>query len=259
MEICALASGSSGNCFYLGNKKDKKAIIIDAGISAKQIVERLEIIGKNPESIKAIFITHEHSDHIRGADVLARQFNIPIFATKKTIQNSCLCSDKSLINSIKNNETTKIVGLNVEAFSKSHRVADPVSYNIVGKRSQNVAVITDLGFCCKNTIEKVSEANALFIESKHDVAMLENGPYPYFLKKWIRSDTGHLSNMQASLCILEYGNKKLKNVILSHISKMNNTPELALHTMRSLLKERKDLLPLVSLSSREMPSELVKL
>lgn len=257
MEVCALASGSSGNCFYIGNEKKSAGILIDAGISAKQISQRLNFIGKKPQSIRGIFITHEHADHIRGADVFARQFNVPIFATKKTSQNSILCNDENLIKVIKNNETVKLIGLDIEAFSKVHKAADPVSYTAIDKK--RVSVITDLGHCCKNVTDQVSHSNLLFLESNHDVNMLEAGPYPYFLKKWVKGDNGHLSNNQASLCVLEHATRKLKHVFLSHLSSTNNTPKIALHTLNSIIRERKDLFPKIAVSSREQPTELIRI
>jgi len=255
MEICALASGSSGNCFYLGNRKDS-GILIDAGITSKQIVERLTKIGKKPGKIKAIFITHEHSDHIRGVDVFARSFGVPIFATKKTIKDRFLCSDENLINPIKNNETLQAAGLQIEAFSKSHLAEDPVSYNVINHK--RVSVITDVGHACKNVVSNVADSDFLFLESNYDEIMLKNSFYPAHTKAWIKSDEGHLSNTQAGLCVLEHGSKKLKNVVLSHISINNNTEDIAFKTFNSLIKERKDLSPKVSCSSREMPTRLFK-
>src|SRR3989344_7214369 len=213
MKVSALASGSSGNCFYI--EHEKSAVLIDAGISTKKIIERLTSIKRSSSNIKAIFITHEHIDHVRGADVFARQLNIPIFATSKTIKNSHLCSKEALIHSIKNNETIKINNMEIKAFPKSHSAADPVSYSINGNKK--VSVITDLGYVCKETINHISNSNFLFIESNHDTKMLEHGPYPEHLKTWIKSDEGHLSNKQAALGILEHANQKLRHVVLSHI------------------------------------------
>jgi phosphoribosyl 1,2-cyclic phosphodiesterase len=256
MEICALASGSSGNCFYIENRKNS-GILIDAGITCKQIEERLGKIGKKPENIKAMFITHEHSDHTRGADVLGRKFNIPIFATKKTIKSRFLCNDEKLINTIKNNETLQTAGLQIEAFSKSHRAEDPVSYNVINHK--RVSIITDAGHACKNVISNVADADFLFLESNYDELMLKNGPYPSHVKAWIKSDIGHLSNTQSGLCVLEHGSRKLKNVVLSHISENNNMKELALKTFNSLIKERKDLRPNVSLSCKEAPTKVFRM
>ena len=255
MRAAALSSGSSGNCFYV--EKDNSAILVDAGISAKKINERLEILKLNPEKIKALFITHEHIDHVRGADVFARQLNIPIFATKGTIKNSFLCSNAKLINQIKKDEMIKISGLQIESFSKSHSASEPTSYSI-SDSNKTVSVITDLGYVCENVNNAISKSNFLFLESNHDLEMLEKGPYPYFLKNWIKGNGGHLSNDQAALAVLEYANPRLKNVILSHISKVNNAPKTALKTFNSLLKERKDFKANVSASLDEFPTELLK-
>ncbi len=255
MNICALGSGSSGNSYYIEN--NKKAILVDAGFSAKQISEKLASIGKSAESIKGIFITHEHIDHVRGVDVLARQLNIPVFATKLTSENCFLCSDDSLINNIKNDEAINLAGLKIQAFAKSHDASDPVSYSI--SNGKKISIITDLGKVSQDVIDSVSSSNFLFFESNHDEEMLSNGPYPYFLKARIRGEQGHLSNRKASLCILEHATKKLKTLVLSHLSKVNNTPELALKTFKSMLKERSDLNTRICVSMRDEPTELFRL
>lgn len=253
MEFCALASGSSGNCFFVSDKKT--GILIDAGISCRQICERLNSIGKSPEQIKGIFITHEHADHIKGADVFSRSFNIPVYATKKTAKSCFLTSNEDLINDINNHEQIDIEKLQVQAFSKSHKAADPVSFSIHDKDGKTASVITDAGHACKNIINAVSSSDLLCLESNHDIKMLEHGPYPWFLKQWIKSDSGHLSNMQSALAVLEFGQKNLKHLILAHLSENNNTPNHALKTF-SLLKERHDLHPAVHLSLRHEQTEL---
>jgi len=253
MRACALSSGSSGNCFYV--EKGESAILVDAGISAKKIAERMSALSLNPEKIKAIFVTHEHSDHIKGIDVLARRFEIPIFATKGTISNGFLCLNAGMINEIGNGEITRVGELEIEAFVKSHKAADPVSYT-VSDNKKTASVITDLGYSCKNANESISRADLLFLESNHDIKMLENGPYPYFLKKWITSDSGHLSNAQAGLAVLENSSKRMKNVVLSHISRTNNSPQVALRTFKRLLKERSDFTASVSVSLENGPTEL---
>jgi len=253
MRVCALASGSKGNCFYV--EKGNSAVLVDAGISAKKIVERMSLLNLDAEKIKAIFVTHEHSDHIKGIDVFSRRFNVPVFATKGTIANGFLCSNREMINPIKKNERVEIGGLGIEAFSKSHRAAEPVSYSIID-RNKVVSIITDVGCACENTNEKISKSDFLFLESNHDKKMLENGPYPYFLKKWIVSDSGHLSNKQAGLAVLENGNKKLKNVVLSHLSRTNNLPEVALKTFENLVRERSDFNAQISVSLDSAPTGL---
>ena len=258
MELCALSSGSSGNCFYVGNSKNKEGILIDAGISSKRIIEKLAQINVLPDHIKGVFVTHEHSDHIKGVDVFARSFNVPIFATKKTLDKHSLCSNSDLLNKITNSSSVRIAGMDIEAFSKSHLAEDPVSYSVV-QNGKTASIITDLGICCNKINTVVSDSDFLFLESNHDLTMLENGPYPAYLKAWVKGDKGHLSNFQASLCILEHGTRKLKNVILSHISQTNNTPEIAFNTLTHILKERKDLKPKIGVSCREKPTDLFKL
>ena len=254
MEICVLASGSSGNCFYVENKN--QGILVDVGISTKQIVNRLFSIGKNPFNVKGIFITHEHSDHIRGANVFARKFKVPIFATKKTIESCNLCSEPDLINRIGNNERVNFCGMDVEAFSKSHRAADPVSFNIYHKKK--ISIMTDIGYACQNVVDNVHDSDFLCLESNYDPEMLKNGKYPYFLKKWIESDIGHLSNEDSAKCVFENGSSKLKHLVLSHLSQNNNTPSVALDSF-SLLKQRKNFSPSIFISERNSPTPIFRI
>ena len=259
MKISALSSGSSGNAFYVENEKNSKAILIDCGISCKRIEEILSSINRKPKNIKRIFLTHEHSDHIKGSDVFARKFNIPIFATKKIIDSTFLCSDSGLLNSIKNDETSRIIGLDVTAFPKSHLSADPVFFSIFdSKQNKTLSIITDAGYACRNICDNVSISNFLCIESNHDLEMLEKGNYPWHIKKWIKSDNGHLSNTQAACCVAEYATKKLKNIVLSHISEHNNTLKKALNTFSYMIKQRKDLSPKLSHSLKFSATPLSK-
>jgi len=254
MKIAALASGSAGNCFYIEDDRSETAVLIDAGISTRQISLRLARLGLTAEKIKGIFITHEHADHIKGADVFARKFKVPIFATKKTIDSCSLCSDKSLIKTIKNNDIVNIGGNNVQAFSKTHKAADPISFTIFANKK--VSIITDAGHVCKNISEHIAAADFLCLETNHDPEMLKNGPYPAFLKKWIAGDNGHLSNVAAGHCVVEHASQKLNNIILSHLSGTNNTPYLALTTFRSIINERRNFSPEVYVSTQDNPTKL---
>ncbi|MEI7719491.1 MAG: MBL fold metallo-hydrolase [archaeon] len=258
MEVCALSSGSSGNCFLVSNGNN--SILIDAGISCKKIEERMLSINKKVEAIKGIFVTHEHSDHIKGIDVFSRKFNVPIFASKRVIDESFLCSKEELICPIKKDENLIIGGMEVVSFSKVHKAVDPLSFTIIdNKNGKKVSIITDAGHVCNNIMENISLSNSLFIESNHDPEMLENGPYPCFLKKWIGGDTGHLSNMQSALSILENAKSKLKSVSLCHLSEHNNTPQLAMNLHRTMIKHRFDLKPKIFVSTKDSVSEIVKL
>ncbi len=257
MKISALSSGSSGNCFYVENEKNEKAVLIDCGISCRKIEERLQNIKRNAEKIKAIFITHEHSDHIRGIDVFARKFNVPIYAPRKIAKSIFLCSDNGLINGISNKETLKIAGMAISAFPKSHLSIDPVSYSITDK-NKKLSLITDAGHCCKKIIENVSDADFLCLESNYDQKMLEEGFYPWPTKQWIKSDNGHLSNEQSASCVLEHANNKLKRLMLCHISQNNNTPEKALEIHSYFYKQREKFNPAISLSLKSSATPLFK-
>lgn len=256
MKVCALASGSSGNCFFIEN--DRSALIVDAGISTKQVLERSFEAGIDIEKVKGILITHEHTDHIKGLDVLARKLNVPIYATSGTINGGFLCSNEKLINEIANDSEFKIEDFKIRTAPRSHSASDPVSFLIENKKKK-VSVVTDLGKVCKNTTEIIGESDFIFLEANHDVKMLEEGPYLPWHKKWVLSDKGHLSNMQAALCVLEHGKQSLNGMVLAHLSKINNTPQLAIKTFRNILKERKDFSPSIGVSLRDNVSDVVEI
>ena len=256
MEFSCLASGSSGNCFYVEEGKD--SFLFDVGISAKQVVERLSFLGRDIGNLKGIFVSHEHTDHIRGVDVLARKLNIPIFTTKGTAKNSFLCSQTNLINTLGLKDIFTFNNLKIRLVSKSHDAEEPVSF-IVESNKKTLSILTDIGYGCKNIIDAISKSDSIILESNHDIDLLKNGKYPYFLKKRILSEKGHLSNFNAGLLLLEHAKSQLNNVVLSHLSQENNTPDLAMDTISNLIKERKDLSPKISLSGRKTPSSLFKI
>jgi len=254
MRFASLASGSSGNSFII--EKNNDLILIDAGISAKQIIDRTIELGLNPNNIKSVFITHEHTDHIRGLDVLYKKIKPNIFLTKKTFFNSNIKLDKSDVNFIKNEEVINTDGFEVTSFPKHHDAADPVSYSITGSRT--ISVLTDIGKPCQNVVDFVKTSDSIILESNHDEYMLNNGRYPFILKKRILSDKGHLSNTQAGLLSLEHANQNLNNLVLAHLSLSNNTEKLAYASMVKILKHRKLFNPNVSVSTRFKPSPLFK-
>lgn len=254
-EISVLASGSSGNCFYIGTEKAE--ILIDAGISCRQICRRLEKIGKSIQNIQGIFITHEHTDHILGIDVLTRRYNIPVYLNKGTLDHCSVPITNAQI--IKTDKAVNFRGLHLLPFSKSHDAHDPVSYLIINE-GKRVSVITDVGYCCDNVKHSLQECDVVILEANHDIEMLHNGPYPPYLKKRIAGAKGHLSNHDAAMAVLEHASKNLRYALLSHLSLYNNTPECALQTFTSIIKQRNDLKHLKTrLSYRDEPTELIRL
>lgn len=260
MELLSIASGSSGNCILVGS--DNTKLLVDAGISAKRIREGLESVDLTCEDISGIVITHEHSDHARSLGILARKYNIPMYATFRTIQ--ALKADKSLGNydvnlyqSIEPDKAFAIGDIYVEANRTWHDAADPVCYCFTNG-TQKISIATDLGDYNDYLVDKLKDSDALLIEANHDVRMLEVGPYPYPLKQRILSDHGHLSNERSGEFILTLLHEHVKGIILGHLSKENNHPDLAYETVKLALMNNeytKDVRDFnLSVASRDFPS-----
>ena len=256
MNIASIASGSNGNCYYLENNDD--AILIDAGISAKQIVERMSRLGLSVSKLRGVFISHEHSDHIRGLDAFTRRYAIPVFMTQKTYSSYGKIIRGSQLNYFLPGTQVQLGKISVNPFLKSHDAAEPCSFS-VSSESRTVAVITDIGLQCAKVVEHIKNADAVFLESNYDDDMLQTGYYPPYLKARIASDSGHLSNTQAARLLLEHASSRLKHVFLSHLSANSNTPEMALSTFKHFMAQRNDLKVEVILTSREKESALVSL
>jgi phosphoribosyl 1,2-cyclic phosphodiesterase len=234
VEVCALASGSNGNCYYIGNAEE--AVLIDAGISCKQILLRMEERQLVPAKVKAIFVSHEHIDHIRGVRVLADRLKIPAFFTQGTFQNTTELMRPKLFRFINRGESSILGNINIHCFSKLHDAAEPCSFR-VDIQGKSVGVFTDIGFPCEQVIYHLKQTSVLFLETNYDEKMLSNGPYPWHLKKRISSEVGHLSNIQALNLIKTHGSKKLKTIFLSHLSGENNSPEIALNAFNELINQ----------------------
>ena len=239
MRMVSIASGSSGNCIYIGS--DKTHILVDAGISNKRIQQGLNDIGLKGGDVDGILITHEHSDHIKGLGVLARKYQVPIYATRETLdeirsKSSLGDYDRELLHPVCPDVDFVVGDLTVKPFSIDHDAANPVAYRVqCGERS--VAVATDMGHYDQYIIDHLRDLDALLLESNHDVRMLESGPYPYYLKRRILGDHGHLSNENAGRllnCILH---DRMKKILLGHLSKENNYAELAYETVRLEIDE----------------------
>jgi phosphoribosyl 1,2-cyclic phosphodiesterase len=254
--IASIASGSNGNCYYLENNDD--AILVDAGISARQIVERMARLGLSVSKLRGVFISHEHSDHIRGLDAFTRRYAVPVFITSKTYSSYGKTIRGSALNFFAPGMQVKLGKICVNPFLKSHDAAEPCSFS-VSSGSKTVAVMTDIGCKCASVTSHIKNADAVFLESNYDDDMLQTGYYPPYLKARISSDIGHLSNIQSAELLLEHASSRLKHVFLSHLSANNNTPELALGTFHNFIKKRADLNVEVTLTSREKESTLVSL
>lgn len=237
MELFSIASGSSGNCIMVGS--DNTKVLVDVGISMKRIKEGLLSVDLSFDDINGIVITHEHADHIKGLGVIARKHGLPMYATRRTIEairrdRTLGDYDDSLFYSIRPDEPFDIGDIEVEANRIWHDAADPVCYTFKcqGKKA---SVATDMGDYDDYIVEKLSDSDIMLIESNHDIRMLEAGPYPYYLKRRILSDHGHLSNERSGSLILRLLNSHIKGIALGHLSHENNYPDLAFETVKNIL------------------------
>ena len=234
LELCSIASGSSGNCICVGS--DHTHVLIDAGISGKRIESGLNEFDLKANEMQGILITHEHIDHIAGLGVLARRYGIPIFATEKTISaisksKSVGKIDEDLFQVIRPGKRFSIGELLIQPIPISHDAADPVAYKIVNEE-KSVAVVTDLGTYNQAIVDELQGLDALLLEANHDIKMLQTGAYPYPLKQRILGDRGHLSNERSGQLLCELLHDDFGTVLLGHLSKENNYEELAYEAVR---------------------------
>lgn len=232
-----LASGSSGNAFYL--ESPQKKLLIDAGLSGKKITELMAEIDRHPQDLDAILVTHEHKDHIHGVGVLARKYHLDIYANEKTWQamDGMLGKIDSHQKHLFELGKTKIFGdLDIESFGVSHDAAAPQFYRFM-KDGKSFVMLTDTGYVSDRMAGIVENADAYLIESNHDIEILRSGAYPWSLKQRILSDQGHLSNEDGAETMIRTLGHKTKRIYLGHLSKENNIKELAHMTMENALKQ----------------------
>lgn len=229
--VASLNSGSNGNCYYVGNEKE--AILIDAGISCREIEKRMKRLALSIEKVKAVFISHEHGDHIHGVAAFSKKHKIVTYITEPTYRAGNLFVAESLRKSFHDQETITLGGLEIHAFSKQHDAADPYSFT-VSHQQVTVGIFTDIGHCCKRVIEHFKVCHAAFLEANYDEELLEKGSYPYALKNRIRNGHGHLSNRQAATLFKEHRAPFMTHLFLSHLSRNNNSPERALKEFEDL-------------------------
>ena len=235
MKFSVLASGSGGNACYVETTNSK--ILIDAGLSGKELIRRLELIKVNPGSLNALVLTHEHIDHVKGAGPLARKFDIPVYINRATLRKGV----KALGNlsrpvSIYTGQTFSINDILIETFTKCHDAVDPMGI-IICSNNVKLGLITDLGRSTRLVEERLKGCHALIIEFNYDQEMLENSSYPLELIRRIKGAEGHLSNRQAGKLLKGISHKNLGIVIPAHLSKENNFPEKVLQEARDVLEK----------------------
>jgi len=249
MWIASLNSGSNGNCYYIGNHQD--AVLIDAGLSCKDIARRMKALGLHMQKVRAVFITHEHADHIKGVDGLAKKYWLPHYFTEKTFAASSVKPDRSLVRFFNSGTIIKVGSLVISSAPSNHDAVDPHSFTVTDGTS-TAGVFTDMG--SMTDAEKVlfSQCQAVFLEANYDEEMLRNGRYSESLKRRIQSNSGHLSNSQAAALAETFRHKHLAHIFLSHLSKENNRPDLAMAAFGNLHSDIQ-----VHIAPRHGPSSVV--
>ena len=261
MRFCSLYSGSSGNSIFIASENAR--ILIDAGLPGKKIDEALKNIGEDPKNLNGIFVTHEHSDHIKGIGVLSRKYDIPIYANPDTWSVMEKLIGKIKEHNIKimdRRSTVYINDLDVISFNIPHDAVAPVGYTIHCK-GKKASVSTDFGIYTEEIRDNIKDSEVILLESNHDINMLKFGPYPYTLKRRILSEVGHLSNEDCGKAIVDLINyKSNKRIILGHLSGTNNHPDLALETVSGVLREN-NIIPKqdidLTMANRHSPSEMI--
>lgn len=262
MWLSTIASGSSGNSSLIGDSTGKY-LLVDCGVSCKRILEGIKSFEVEPESVKGIFITHEHVDHVKGLRVLLKKYKIPVFLTLGTF-NAIYEKDfseeyKKLFNIIRSDSPFIFEDYKVNCFNIPHDAMEPVGFNFE-KKGRKVSVCTDFGMVTDEIEEGLKNSNAMVLEANHDERILEAGSYPYNLKRRILSDFGHISNENSGKLLAKLWNKNLKQVFLGHLSSENNLPDLALQTVKcELIEEHSDYESFTDIvvARRDTPSEKI--
>ena len=262
LNFCSLRSGSSGNCYYLGNEYN--GILIDAGIPAGTIRKFLKNKDISIQSIMGVLVTHNHTDHIRGLELLTRKNNLPVFTTKNIWQSIVPRLNNTsgiTVREIGLQQQFNLASFDIEAFPVSHDAPETVGFHICSG-DLKITIATDLGYISQSAASYIKAANLLVLESNYDEKMLMNGNYPHFLKARIMSDNGHLGNHQTSAFLADIVGKNLCHICLAHLSNKNNTPDIVLQTLLQTFAERGVSIngqPQITILNRNMPSEVIRL
>lgn len=238
MRFSVLASGSTGNAFYI--ETDQTKLLVDAGLSGKQMDRLFQQIAADPKALDGILVTHEHSDHIKGLGILARKYNLPIYANEKTWKAMEKGIGKIELDQKFHFEANKVQtfgNIDVESFSVSHDAVDPMFFTF-RHGNKKVALVTDLGYVSERIKRTIEGADAFVFEANHDISMLQMCTYPWSVKRRILGDYGHVSNEDSGLALSDVISNDTKRVYLAHLSKDNNMKELARMSVDQVLQER---------------------
>ncbi len=256
MNLIVLQSGSAGNAVFVESADSGAAVLLDCGISARQIDTRLRIHGRFSSSIRGVFITHEHGDHVRGVATFSKRHRIPVHATIPTLRRMTRLDGGGAFRPMEHGQPVQVEDLEITAWPKSHDAADPVYFH-VRRGDTEFLYVTDLGIPDSHLRSLLARVHGLMLESNHDVDMLRTGPYPFHLQERILSDQGHLSNEQAFDLVTRHCGDHLRTLVLAHLSAENNAPRIVLDQVRSLRENRPTLACRVVIASREEVGEVI--
>ncbi|RPF51104.1 MBL fold metallo-hydrolase [Aquisalibacillus elongatus] len=237
LHFSVLASGSTGNAFYIGT--DQTKLLVDVGLSGKKLEALLDDIQVNPSELDGILVTHEHSDHIKGVGIFARRYQLPIYANEKTWEAmepnlGKISTDQKFHFGMETSQT--FADLDIESFGVSHDAIDPMFY-VFHHEGKKVSMLTDTGYVSDRMKKTVGNSDAILFEANHDVGMLQMGGYPWNIKRRILSDKGHVSNEDAAVAMLDVIGNRTKHIYLGHLSQDNNMVDLARMSVEQILKK----------------------
>jgi phosphoribosyl 1,2-cyclic phosphodiesterase len=250
MRVCLLASGSKGNSLLVESGRTR--LLIDAGLSARELRRRLELVGVAIETIDALLITHEHTDHVRGLGPLVRQFGLPVYLQTDLARHLADVGNPQCVQEFVAGEDFTVNDLTVSPFAVTHDSLAPVGFTFSGERGK-IGVATDLGVATRLVMESLRGCRALVLETNHDEEMLRDGPYPWPLKQRVRSAHGHLSNRAGSSLLQDLLWPGLETVFLGHLSETNNRPELALKSVNQVLETQTVCQPQLIVGQQDAP------